>query len=383
MAIIDEKTLDQILKNTMQVMEESKTQIFEIYEGARNEVICVQNDIDVLKETLETTIKKVDELTALEKQSRQRLMDVSGNFKTYTEADIKLCYDQTKDLQVRLAVMHEQEQNLIKQRNDLEIRLRKLQKTAEKAKQLVAQVGVVLGYLTAQFSAVASKMESVHQDKLFAPLVIKAQEDERLRVSREIHDGPAQLMANVIYRSSACERLIDKDIEKAKEELRELREQIRICLSETRKIIFDLRPMTLDDLGLIATIHYFINKLEQRVGLTVDFNVIGAEAKVASHIEISLFRVIQEALNNVHKHAAVDHAKVVIEYNSEYISVVIEDAGQGFNLNEVDSTHRESDCYGLLGMEERVKILKGQMIVDSKAFQGTKIRVLVPLVDVE
>jgi two-component system sensor histidine kinase DegS len=334
-----------------------------------------------MKETLEVTINQVDELTKLEKQSRQRLMQVSGNFQTYNEADIKLCYDQTKNLQVRLAVMHEQEQNLIKQRNDLEIRLRKLQKTAEKAKQLVSQVGVVLGYLTAQISAVASQMENVSQDKLFGPLVIKAQEDERLRVSREIHDGPAQLMANVIYRSSACERLIDKDIEKAKVELRELREQIRICLSETRKIIFDLRPMILDDLGLIATIHYFINKLEQRVGLRVDFNVIGDETKVAKHIEISLFRVIQEALNNVSKHAGVDVAKIVIEYNSEYISVVIEDAGSGFNMQDVDSTHPESDCYGLLGMEERVKILKGQFLVDTKAFQGTKIRVLVPLID--
>ncbi|MBP2633379.1 MAG: degS [Firmicutes bacterium] len=381
MAVIDETKLDNIIKNTMQVMEDSKTQIFEIYEGARNEVICVQTDIDVMKETLDVAINQVDELTKLEKQSRQRLMQVSGNFKTYTEADIKRCYDQTKDLQVQLAVMHEQEQNLIKQRNDLEIRLRKLQKTAEKAKQLVSQVGVVLGYLTAQFSAVATQMENVSQDKLFGPLVIKAQEDERLRVSREIHDGPAQLMANVIYRSSACERLIDKDIEKAKVELRELREQIRICLSETRKIIFDLRPMILDDLGLIATIHYFINKMEQRVGLRVEFNVIGDEIKVAKHIEISLFRVIQEALNNVCKHAGVDVAKVVIEYNSEYISVVIEDAGSGFNMQDVDSTRPESDCYGLLGMEERVKILKGQFLVDTKVFQGTKIRVLVPLVD--
>lgn len=381
MAMIDEKQLDTIIKNTMHVMEESKTQIFEIYEGARNEVICVQTDIDVLKETLELTIKQVDETTKLEKQSRRRLMEVSGSFHTYTEADIKRCYDQTKNLQVRLAVMQEQEQYLIKQRNDLEIRLRKLQKTADKAKQLVAQVGVVLGYLTAQISAVASQMEHVSHDKLFGPLVIKAQEDERLRVSREIHDGPAQLMANVIYRSSACERLIDKDIEKAKVELRELREQIRSCLSETRKIIFDLRPMTLDDLGLIATIHYFINKLEQRVGLRVNFNVIGDETKVAKHIEISLFRVIQEALNNIHKHAGVDTANVVIEYNSEYISVVIEDEGQGFNVDEADSTHPDTDCYGLLGMAERIKILKGQFLVDSKAFQGTKIRVLVPLTE--
>jgi two-component system, NarL family, sensor histidine kinase DegS len=94
-----------------------------------------------------------------------------------------------------------------------------------------------------------------------------------------------------------------------------------------------------------------------------------------------LFRVIQEALNNVSKHAGVNMAKVIIEYNSEYISVVIEDSGSGFNMQDVDSTHPESDCYGLLGMEERIKILKGQFLVDTRAFQGTKIRVLVPLVD--
>lgn len=380
---IDDSVLDKIIRNTMGVMEDSKEQIFEIYESARNEVAHLHDDLMKIRRELEILMKKSEKLKHQEKASRQHLMEVSKSFKEYTEEDIKRCYEQTKDLQVQVAVISEKENSLVLQRNIIEFRLKDLQKTVGRAKKLVSQVGVVLGYLTAEMGEVAAKVEAVNNDKLLAPMVIKAQEDERLRVSREIHDGPAQLLANVMYRSSVCEELISKDIDHAKLEIKGIREHLRTCLAETRKIIFDLRPMTLDDLGLIATLYHFIHKFEERTGIVIEFNVIGEELNMKKHIEIGLFRVIQEALNNIQKHAQVKLAKIVLEYNPEYVSVVIADEGCGFKLTAFQKNCRENESYGILGMEERIKILKGQMNIVSKPKKGTKLKIIVPLVETE
>ncbi len=376
---LNDKVLDNIIKDTIHAMENGKTQIFEIYEAACNEVKNVKKDIVSLKKMAEEIIEKVDAQVRKERQSRMKLMQVSKNFQQYTENDIRICYEETQKIQIEVAVLREQEQNIRNKRNEMERRLKQLLGTVEKAKQLVSQVGVVLGYLSAQMGAVVSKMEEINQEKMLGATIIKAQEDERLRISREIHDGPAQMMANLVYRADICERLLDVDTNRVKDELQELRAQVRNCLSETRKIIFDLRPMGLDDLGLVATVFHFLEKFEARNGLIVEFNVIGEEWRLAKHIEIGVFRMIQEGINNIHKHAKVTQAKLIVEYHSEYLSITIEDKGIGFDETDVQS----EDCYGLLGMKERISLLKGRLTIVSRPFEGTKLRILIPLIEKE
>lgn len=377
--ILSEKTLNHILSDTIEAVEGSKAQIFDIYEGARAETENIRSDIDRIKEAVREIIVKVDLLEAEEREARKKLVQVSSNFKRYTEEDIKICYENAKNIQIRLAVMREQELNLRNQRDDLELRMKQLQGTAKKAEQLVTQVGVVLGYLSAQVGQAMTQLEATKQEKSFGAQIIRAQEAERLRVSREIHDGPAQIMANAIYRTSICERLVDTDKEQAKTELQELREQVRSCLGEIRKIIFDLRPMTLDDLGLVAAIHHFLEKFRNRFGIRVHVKVIGEEYRINRHVEISLFRVVQEALNNVQKHTQEKEASVAVEYGEKYISLFIEDSGKGFAPQSIKSEEEKSECYGLIGMEERMKLLDGQFLLKSAPGQGTKIRVIVPV----
>lgn len=374
-----EKKLDDILKGTVSVMEESRTQIFDIYENARSEVDNIQRDITQIREKVLAVIAKVDAMELEEIKARNRLAVVSSNFKTYSEEDIKSTYENVRRMQIELAVLREQEQHLRMQRDNFEMRLKKLQGTVDKAKQLVAQVGVVLGYLSAHMGNVVMQVEAVTEDKIFGAQVIKAHENERLRVSREIHDGPAQVIANMIYHASICERLIDIDTDRAKEGLQELRTQIRSCLSEIRKIIFDLRPMSLDDLGLVPAIEQFLERFQCRTDIKVDLQVLGQESKLDKHIEISVFRIVQESLNNIHKHADVKEAKLVLELNPEYISVFVEDHGKGFVVDSLQTEEAKAECYGLLGMKERSKLLRGQFLLESAPGKGTKIRMLIPL----
>lgn len=377
---LSEKTLDKIIKDTIEAMENGKTQIFEIYEAAQTEVKNVRGDIELLKKQVAGIIQKVDQKGKEERLARNKLVRVSSNFKTYTEEDIKICYEETRQIQIDLAVLREQEQSLRNKRNEMEIRLKQLLQTVERAKQLVSQVGVVLGYLSAHMGAVAAKMEEMHQEKMLGPAIIKAQEDERLRISREIHDGPAQMMASVVYRADVCERLMERDMEQAKQELKELREQVRTCLAETRKIIFDLRPMGLDDLGLVATIFHFLEKFEKRENVMIDFRVIGEEQRISKHMEICIFRIIQEAVNNIKKHANTDRGQLVLEYHDDYIYITIEDRGDGFDIEDLELRRQsEQECFGLLGMKERIQLVKGRMTMISKPFEGTKIRILLPV----
>lgn len=372
---IDIKLLDKIVKNTLSAIETGKSQIFDIYEAARSEMENVRKDVERTKQQTVDIIFTVDELEKRERRARLRLMEVSRNFRVYKEDDIKAAYDEAKNLQVELAVAREQEQNLRRQRDELEIRLKTLKQTVEKAENLVAQVGAVLGYLGNEMNGVVTQIESLQQSQIFGAKIIKAQEEERRRVAREIHDGPAQAMANVVFRAEVCERLVDIDIVRCKTELSDLREQVRSCLKETRKIIFDLRPMTLDDLGLVPTVKRFLDTMKERCDIAGEVRVLGEEKRLDSYVEICLFRIIQEALNNVEKHAAATNAKVVIEFAPGVVLAVIEDNGQGFDT--IENTGNES--FGLLGMHERMNLLNGELKIKSEKGKGTRVKVKVPL----
>ena len=373
---LDLKLLDKVIKDTVDAMEKGKEQIYEIYEAAEAEVLHVAKDIEKIRAETNQIIAKVDLLEKAEKKARTDLVIVSSNFNLYSEEKIKQCYENAQNLQVQLAVMREQEQNLRRKRDELEVRLKQLQGTAEKAKQLVSQVGVMLGLLCAQMGQVVDKIEILNQDKILVPSIIKAQEDERLRISREIHDGPAQMMANIVYHAEICERWIDKDKDKAKKELQELRNLVRGCLSETRDIIFDLRPMALDDLGLEAATTRFIETIKVRYGIDITLRFFGMAKRLPNHIEVSVFRVIQESINNIVKHAKTKEARVSLEFNEEFLIVHIEDKGIGFELAEKS---KSVSSYGLIGMKERVKLLHGKLKITSEIDKGTKLEMSIPL----
>lgn len=372
---IEIKALNQIVTNTIAAVELGKTQIYDIYEAARNEVENVKKDVERIKQETIDIIFKVDELEKNERRSRLKLVEVSRNLSVYSEDDIRKTYDETKNIQVELAVTRAQEQNLRRQGDDIEIRLRSIKDTVVKAEQLTTQVGAVLGYLGDQMGGVALQIESMQQSQLLGSKIIKAQEEERRRVSREIHDGPAQAMANIVFRAEVCERLIDIDVIRAKKELGDLREQVRTCLKETRKIIFDLRPMTLDDLGLVPTVKRILDTVKERSGIIPAIRVLGEERRLDSYVEVGIFRTIQEAVNNIEKHAEATVINLVIEFRRDILSVTIEDNGKGFDTAE----NVGSESFGLLGMRERINLLNGEFTIKSLKGTGTKISVKVHL----
>lgn len=197
---IQKDSLKKILKNTINIIEKNKSQIFEIYETARDEVENSKQLLKEIKEQVRKTIDKVDKLIKQEQLEKQNLVIVSSNFQHYSEEKIRASYEAVKNVQVALGVEKEKEYNLRQQRDKLEIRLRNLQVMLNQAEHLALAIGSVLSYLSTQVSGVVWKIEAVQKEKFIGARVIKAQEDERFRVSREIHDGPAQDLANLIFK---------------------------------------------------------------------------------------------------------------------------------------------------------------------------------------
>ena len=373
---VDIGTLDKIVKKTISSIRDSRGQIYDVYEMARDELETVKRDVERIKQETATVIKKVDELERNERKARIHLMEVSRDFKNRTEEEVREAYEEARKIQIDVAVTREQEQNLRRQRDEMEVRLRNLGGTVAKAEQLVSQVGVVLDYLGNQMSEAFSQIESLQNAHELGAQVIRSQEEERRRVARDIHDGPAQAIANIVFRAEVCERLIDTDKERAKSELKALREHIRNTLAEIRKIIFDLRPMALDDLGLAPTIRGVLDVFREEYGLFTEVAVIGKERRLEPHVEIGIFRVVQEALNNIIKHAQATSAKVRIEFATAGVTVLVEDDGKGFEMTEGELP---SGHYGIMGMRERMQLLNGKLSIKSAPRRGTRVMISVPL----
>ena len=373
---VDISTLDKIVKKTISSIRDSRGQIYDVYEMARDELETVKRDVERIKDETALVIQKVDELERKERKARIHLMEVSRDFKNRTEEEVREAYEAARKIQIDVAVTREQEQNLRRQRDEMEVRLRNLGGTVLKAEQLVSQVGVVLEYLGTQMSEAFSQIESLQNAHALGAQVIRSQEEERRRVARDIHDGPAQAIANIVFRAEVCERLIDSDPARAKAELKALREHIRNTLAEIRKIIFDLRPMALDDLGLAPTIRGVLDVFREQYGLVAEIAVIGKERRLEPHIEIGVFRVVQEALNNIIKHAQASSIRVRIEFAAAGVTVLVEDDGKGFEMTEEELP---SGHYGIMGMRERMQLLNGKLTIKSAPRRGTRVTVSVPL----
>ena len=210
--------------------------------------------------------------------------------------------------------------------------------------------------------------------------IIMAQEEERKRISREIHDGPAQTLASLTMRIDYCLEYEGLPEELSKE-LLELKESVIRSLKDIRRFIFDLRPMALDDLGLIPTLEQFIVGFKKRTGIPIYVDVNGERTSLDPESELSVFRVIQEASNNAVKHAKPSSVHIFLKFDDtkRRLSVVIKDDGIGFDVEKTRAAYASLKKLGLLSMEERIRLAGGTIEIVSDSGSGTVVSFWIPL----
>ncbi|NLM11814.1 MAG: sensor histidine kinase [Clostridiaceae bacterium] len=380
MAIFYVSRLNKIIKDTINMIDKSREAIYDIAEGARNECERLRNDLEELKLEVERIIKKNDELEVALKLSRENLAMVSKDFENFTQDDIRKAYEKADRIRIELAVNRERERFAIIRRNDLERRLKEALKTVNKAELLINQVGTVMEYLSGDLNNLNIQLEDAEKRKYLAIRVIKAQEEERSRVAREIHDGPAQTLTNIVLKAEICEKLIDSDINKAKEELKKLKQIVRESLVDVRRIIYALRPMSLEDIGLIPTLKKYIDKFSSETGIVINFQTRGVKKEIGDkNLTLTIFRVIQETLNNIRKHSGVKTAEICIEFTPFNVILTVSDRGKGFNIDKIKVDKDDNlGGFGLFSIKERIELLDGTMEIKSRSGKGTIIKAVIP-----
>lgn len=378
---MDSKVLDSILMKMLKTVDGSKDEVFQIGEQSRQQYEQLVEELKQIKQQVYEVIELGDKLEVQTRHARNRLSEVSRNFHRFSEEEIRNAYEKAHKLQVELTMIQQREKQLRERRDDLERRLLGLQEIIERSESLVSQITVVLNYLNQDLREVGLLLADAQAKQDFGLRIIEAQEEERKRVSREIHDGPAQMLANVMMRSKFIERIFrDRGAEDGFQEIKNLRQNVRNALYEVRRIIYDLRPMALDDLGLIPTLRKYLYTTEEYNGkVKIHFQCIGEteDQRLAPQFEVALFRLAQEAVSNALKHSESEEITVKVEITKDFVILMIKDNGKGFDLKE--AKEKKNKSFGLLGMKERVDLLEGTMTIDSKIGLGTFIMIKVPL----
>ncbi|CAM3952953.1 sensor histidine kinase [Mesobacillus thioparans] len=372
----DTKALDLILEKMIETVGDSKDEIFRIAEQCRTDYESITNELKEIKRKVAQIINDGDKLDAQVRRARLRLSEVSKHFKDYSESQVREAYEVAHKLQMDLTMNRQSEKQLREKRDDLERRLVGLNETIERAEHLVSQISVVMNYMMSDIRQMGQALESAKEKQDFGLKIIEAQEDERKRLSREIHDGPAQMMANVMMRSDLIERVYkERGADEAIREIRSMKKMVRSALYEVRRIIYDLRPMALDDLGLVPTLKKYLQTIEEYHKTTrIQFTNIGEDKRLPSKYEVALFRMIQESVQNALKHAQATQIQVKLEIKREHVMAVIKDEGKGFDINE-----KKPESFGLLGIRERVELLEGELSIHSKIGTGTLVIIQVPM----
>ncbi len=211
--------------------------------------------------------------------------------------------------------------------------------------------------------------------------VVAAQEAERQRIARELHDETGQALTAIGLGLRGAGTNLSQDVEKAATNLRQLEGLVAHSLEELQHIIADLRPSHLDDLGLPAALRWYAGEVQNRVPLEVDVEIEGEPRPLPSAVNIALFRVVQEALTNVIKHADASQAMVALTFGNNSVSARVVDDGSGFDLGVIAMDSRPT--WGLLGMQERASLMGGNFSIDSVQGRGTEVKVTLPYLQPE
>jgi two-component system sensor histidine kinase DegS len=336
-------------------------QLGEDYEQTHKEL----KEIEVL---IRQSSSEVEKLAQRNAQLATKLRQMEANLDTIPRQDIREIYTAAQEAQMRLFMMRGQVEQLQAKQQHLERHANTLRQVLDQASK----------------SGLAREGKGRTQDEVDgvrSPIVriITAQENERQRLARQMHDGPAQSLTNLILQAEICERLFDIDPVRARTELGNLKGAVTSTFQKVREFIFDLRPMMLDDLGLNPTLKRYVKDFESKSGLHCNLVITGKEQRLPPHAEVTVFRVIQSLLNNVRDHANATHVEVSLDLGPDGLKAKVEDDGSGFDVAEAMAAARQRKTMGLTTVLEQVEMLGGEIEFESTMGRGTRAELRLPV----
>ena len=326
----------------------------------RSELDQIRKGLDEISLLVAQSQGEVDKLAQRNANITAQLRQVQAQFDTLPREDIRRAYENAQDTQQRLYTMRGQ---LEKLQSD-KLNLKRYQDF------LIRTLSVMEGGISPDI---------VHQDRTeimsMISKIIEAQEEERRKISRQIHDGPAQALSNFILQTEIAVRLFDVDQEQARKELDDLKNTASATFAKVRDFIFDLRPMMLDDLGLVPTVRRYTEAFKEKTGLDISLVPTGTERRLQSHLEVLAFRAIQDALAHVRDHAQATKAEMTLFMDEQEIRVAIKDNGKGYSLSDDGGPGEET----LAALRDRIAQVGGEFVIEPQADGGTKVAFSIPI----
>jgi len=216
--------------------------------------------------------------------------------------------------------------------------------------------------------------EAIRKEQQTLKRMLKSQDQERQMIAYEIHDGLAQKLSAAIMQFQAFNQLQSQDREQAATTAEAGLQLLRESLSEARRLINGLRPLTLDESGIVAAIEHLVREVKDQADLEIEFHSNVARERLEPLLENAVFRIVQESLANARRHSGSDKLRIEVVKQVNVVRVEIRDWGIGFDPDNV-----KEDSFGLEGMRERARLLGGHAVVDSAPGKGTRIVVTLPL----
>jgi two-component system sensor histidine kinase DegS len=337
----------------------------------KTDEILAGDNLNVQTE-LDETQRALREITLMIEQSQGELskltqrnaaitahvQQIQGQVVQTSPEEIRMAYESALDAQQRLFVMRGQLEKLQNDRTHLEKYKTVLEHSAPGGG---GSSGPSLSTGKGQLAGVE--------------MIVNAQEAERQRLSRQMHDGPAQALSNFVLQTEIAMRLLDVDPSQAKAELGNLKMAAMGTFQKVRNFIFELRPMMLDDLGLVPTIRKYVDAFKEQTNLEVSLTVTGNERRLEPYLEVMIFRAVQELLGNASRHSQATTAKIHLDLANDIIRVSVDDNGKGFDPEVL----RTGTSLGLKLIQERSEMLGGTFEVDSAPGKGARIGFSVPV----
>ena len=370
------KSLDKVINDVILSIQSGQEEIFNISESVLKECELILQEIEKFKAKVLVVIKEAEKLTKEEKESRQKLFLVSKNIGEYSENDIRKAYNEAKDKQVQLLLKREEEQNLIRERNQLEIRLKKNYEIVEQAESLMSKMKSVMDFLVSDLVDLGKTISNLEDKTQIGMKIIKAQEEERRRIARDIHDAPAQNIASLVIKTEIVEKLLKRGNIHIEDELKDIKTQLRAVLKEIRGIMYDLRPISLDEVGLIPTIERMAADMSYEKNIAIEIKKISDYPIFNSLNKLIVYRIVQESLNNIIKHSGAKNVVIRMDVRKDSINGSVSDDGKGFDADSLMEAKDKS--FGLSSMKERAEIAHGSITIKSVVGKGTKIMFSIP-----
>jgi two-component system sensor histidine kinase DegS len=352
-------------------MADGQTQLLDI----------ISQEMKRLKDKLAEIKTQIDQTQLVVDREQQRNADIAtelrtiqDNIETVPRQDIRTKYDEAIDARFRLTTMRGQLEKFQTQRDALETE----QKVLAQVLSMTQGSGLQIN------SGEEQTPMRVQPASINIVRIVQAQEEEKNRLARLMHDGPAQSLTNFILQTEICQRLFDRDPARAAEELGNLKSTASVTFQKVRDFIFDLRPMMLDDLGVVPTVRRYVDSFKDKNDIEAKLDFLGEERRLESHREVMVFRGIQELMGHSRDYANASEIFIRLDISNDRVKVDVEDNGRGFDAQAAftgDETHVEPRAQSIITLREKFELVGGSLSVTSGETDGTRVHMELPTSD--